>query len=425
MFTDPPRLVERIARRFDETHIFDTFNLIRPGLPSVGTLAGLLAHPGLAAEMKSVGMPDEAAASAKSPEDHIKATLPYLQKVQNTSTGWRFFRILNDLFDFTEKSLTESNWQALAATIASRTSQPGWAAEVLGERAHIQALAMPLSHVDAADAGLGINVHYFLDATILLAKPQTHGKKRGNEGAYTESLAQTLGGSFRDHSQLVKKIGAWLATAYSDKTRFTTIRLPMKFAFRAPDEDAVNQLLDRAAGDISLTAEETDQIIHAVAWSLLVWHHENRRSVQIISTGHSPFQPSTCPAAIAKFFANFPGTQFVIMPGISEMSSRFCEIAARSPNIAVAGFGSGGFVTDLIAREVSSRFQTVPACKLVACQSHAGSVEWTYGNLQILRRGLSRSLATLVEDDYIHENEVPAILKQILNISPRSLCQLG
>ncbi|MFM7592486.1 MAG: hypothetical protein ACKO85_11890 [Isosphaeraceae bacterium] len=425
MFTDPPRLVERIARRFDESKIIDTYSLIRPGMASAGSLAGLLAHPQLLVEMKSVGMPENAMGPDKHPDEQVKSALPYLQKVRNTSTGWRFFRILNDLFDFTEKSINESDWQTLAKTVAERSSQPEWAGEVLAERAHIDALAMPLSHADAADAGLGIRPHYYLDATRLLAKQQSHGKKRGADESYIESLAKQLGGTCRDHSHLMKRVNAWLAGAYSDKARFTSVRLPMKFTFRAPDEDAVNQLLDRASGDIALTNEETEIVIHAVAWAMLAWHHDNHKTVQIPTTGHSPFQPTTCPAAIAKFYANFPSAQFVIMPGVSEMSGRFCEIAARSPNIAVAGFGSGGFVTDVIARELSLRLQTVPAIKLAACQSHAGNVEWTYANLQVLRRGISRCLATLIEDDYIHENDVPAILNQILNSSPAKLYQLG
>lgn len=425
MFTDPPRLVERIARRFDESKIIDTYSLIRPGMASAGTLAGLLAHPQLVAEMKSVGMPENALNADKTQDDQINASLPYLAKVQNTSTGWRFFRILNDLFDFTEKSLTESNWQALAESVSKTSSQPDWSSEVLAERAHLKAVAMPISHADSADAGLGVHAAYFLDASKLLAKPQNYGKKRGTEESYIELLAKHIGGSCRDHNHLVKKVSAWLASAYSEKARFTTVRLPMKFTFRSPDEDTVNQLLDRASGDISLTNEETDIVIHAVAWAMLAWHHDNRKTVQILSTGHSPFQPTTCPAAIAKFFANFPGAQFVIMPGVGEMSARFCEIAARSPNIAVAGFGSGGFVTDLISRELSLRFQTVPMGKLAGCQSHAGNVEWTYANLQVLRRGLSRSLATLIEDDYIHENDVPGILNQILTNSPGMLYQIG
>jgi glucuronate isomerase len=166
-------------------------------------------------------------------------------------------------------------------------------------------------------------------------------------------------------------------------------------------------------------------VIHAVAWAILAWHHDNGKTVQVITTGHSPFQPTTCPAAIAKFFANFPRAQFVIMPGIGEMSQRFSEIAARSGNVAVAGFGSGGFVADLIARELSLRFQTVPGGKLAGCQSHASNVEWTYGNIQVLRRGISRSLATLIEDDYIHENDVTGILAQVLNHSPKALYQLA
>jgi glucuronate isomerase len=424
MFTDPPRLVERIARRFDETALIDTFSLIRPGLDSAGTLAGLMQYPALLAEMKSVGLPDGAFLAEKSPEEQVTAALPYLEKVKNTSTGWRFFRILNDLFDFTEKVIRPESVKSLADQVAARTAQPNWAAEVLSERAHIAALTTSLNHANSADAGLGVRVHYYLDAGEILARPKLEGKK-ALQKSYIEHLAKILGGTSRDHGQLVKRVHAWLAAAYSGQASFSSLRLPMRFSFKPPEEEAINQLLDRADGDVLLTAEETDAVIHAVAWAILAWHHDNGKTVQVITTGHSPFQPTTCPAAIAKFFANFPRAQFVIMPGIGEMSQRFSEIAARSGNVAVAGFGSGGFVADLIARELSLRFQTVPGGKLAGCQSHASNVEWTYGNIQVLRRGISRSLATLIEDDYIHENDVTGILAQVLNHSPKALYQLA
>jgi hypothetical protein len=59
MFTDPPRLVERIARKFDDTRLVDPFSQIRLDQPSAASLAELMAHPGIQAELKSVGMPAE------------------------------------------------------------------------------------------------------------------------------------------------------------------------------------------------------------------------------------------------------------------------------------------------------------------------------------------------------------------------------
>jgi glucuronate isomerase len=124
---------------------------------------------------------------------------------------------------------------------------------------------------------------------------------------------------------------------------------------------------------------------------------------------------------MTNLFQTFSGATFAILSGTSQLAYNINHLAAQVPNVAQVGNGKSGFVTDLIAYETALRLQVAPASKTAAFLSHAPSVEWTYGNLQVIRRGLAKALAAIIEDDYIHERQVPDTLRQILNRSPRMI----
>ena len=433
MFTDPPRLVERIARKFDDTRLVDPFSQIRLDQPSAASLAELMAHPGIQAELKSVGMPADAMASTKEPLDRVKAALNYLPNIRNTATSWRFFRILNDLYDFTDPIIDHSNVQKLADQVEASHQRPDWAKEVLGEKSRVdivvtnlQNRSSGLNSADAEDA-LGVTTRYYLDASFLLSHKvySRDPHKKAAKPSYVSSLMKTLGESPSSFAHLNRLVNEWLDNTLTGQVLYTTARLPMKFRFSGPDEGSVNHLLERANSDISLTDDESDQLVHATAWAILGWHHENRKTFQIMATGHSPFQPTTCPAMMTNLFQTFSGATFAILSGTSQLAFNINHLAAQVPNVAQVGNGKSGFVTDLIAYETALRLQVAPASKTAAFLSHAPSVEWTYGNLQVIRRGLAKALAAIIEDDYIHERQVPDTLRQILNRSPRAIYGLS
>ena len=60
----------------------------------------------------------------------IQEALPYLAKVQNTSTSWGIRILLKDLYNWTEP-ITEDNWRRLDATIRERADDRSWHHSIL------------------------------------------------------------------------------------------------------------------------------------------------------------------------------------------------------------------------------------------------------------------------------------------------------
>lgn len=428
MFTEPPRLVERIARLFDETPKVDPFSKIQPSIAGSVPLAELLAYPELVTQLRSVGLPESTFAIGSTEESNVQEVIKYLPGIRNTSVSWRLFRILNDLFDFTEGDLNPSLISDLAKRVSEQSSQPNWVSEVLWQRANLSTIVTNLSTRSDADAGLeGLSLYHYLDASHLLSRPHTtgHASQHATRPTYTVRLSEVLGSVPSTLKELNTLVGSWLSSQIRESTKYTSTRLPIRFPFQAPEEGVINHLLEQALGDVALTDEETHQLIHAVGWSLMIWHHENHRSLQILATGHSPFHQVSCPASVAKLFSQFPNCQFVMIAGSGVQAHRFLELAARVPNLSIAGFGSGGFVTETLATELLVRLQTVPVFKQAGFLSHAPNAEWTYGNLQIVRRSYAKALASMIEDDLIHENDVEPILKDVLNTAPTELYGLS
>jgi hypothetical protein len=426
MFTDPPLLVERIARSFDLTRIVDGRSRLKLDAPSVRSLAELLDHPGLVRELRSVGAPESALnSSATDPLQSVRERLPFLRLIRNTSTSWRLRRILNDLYDYVEPEIRESDVEELDSRIARNAVDPTWASHVLAERCRIDGIVCDLAdrpqsfNPAETEDRFSTRAFYFWDASPLLTydHPVASSAKKVTKPAYSKKLAAVIGQKPGTMSELNRGIQSFLEATVTGQVKFLSTRLSTKVRIERPDEDQIDHLLAQESGGVPLTDDETDRLMSAVAWSVFSWANDHRRVLQLNGVGRSPHQPYSCPAALGKLAATFGGVRFVLADYARDFARHAHFLAASKPNIALGGFSDGTFVTPLIGVEFAERLQSVPVGKCVAFMSHATSVEWLYGNLIVLRQGLARGLAGAVEDDHIHENQVRDLLSATLGVA--------
>ncbi|MBI1324119.1 hypothetical protein GC170_13165 [bacterium] len=427
MFTDPPLLIERIARRIDETRVSDGMCRISPDAPGVRCLGELTDYPGIIRELRGAGAPEGILTQA-TPERSVslvKQRLPYLRKIRNTGAYWRFMRIINDLYDYTTPEILESDVDSLDARVAASSLEPQWAQQILHERCRIERIACDLGNRSTgvnpatAEDNLGVQVNYFWDATRLLSvdHPSKNAERHVTKPAYTSILETTIGSRPASLAALNRGVGDFLDRTVTGQVRFINARISTRIRLEPADSGAIDSLLARESGGVPLTDDETDQIGSAVGAAIFAWAHEHRRTIVMQGLGRSPHQPYGCPATISRLAKSFRGANLVLADYARDFARHVHHLAASHPNIALAGFSDSTFVTSLIASEFIERLQVVPIGKTIGFASLAPNVEWLYANFQAVRYGTAQGFVQAVEIDHLHENRIHDLLTDSLGNS--------
>lgn len=424
MFTDPPLMVERIARRIESTRVADAMCRLSLDAPCARSLGQLTEHPALIRELRGVGAPETilAPAGAESSADLVRRRLPWLRKIRNTSASWRLRRILNDLYDYTTPEILEADIESLDARVAAASVDPQWPGQVLADRCRVDRITCDLAQVSqglnpaTAEDAMGVRVNYFWNATGLLSF-EHHAKaadRHVTRPAYSQSLRailNTLPGSL---AQLNQGVGDFLDATVTGQVKFITARLATRIRLEHADAGAIDHLLSQEAGGVPLTEDETELLASATGAAIFAWANQNGRAIVLQGLGRSPHQPYSCPAALARLARHFGSARFVLSDYAADFAPHAHKLAASLPNVAVAGHSESTFVSSLIADETLQRLQIVPIGKCVGFASHAPTVEWVYANYQAVRYGIARGFAMAVENDHLHEGRIDDLLAELL-----------
>ncbi|QDV33059.1 hypothetical protein [Tautonia plasticadhaerens] len=437
MFTTMPGLAQSIERLIDATPIIDPHTHIHCDRPSAPDLAALLGYHWVQTELIAVGMPRSDLDPSLPVDERIRRTIPYLARMRNTAMSWCVHRILWDLYDFDEPAVTESNYRALLDRVASKGSDPEWPSHVLRDRCNIRTFVTSLgnrgeaSSPAAADALFMLDAHYlFCPGVATDLEPFFTGRHVKQE--YVEALFQVLGDRPGTAEALKQGLFDWLDRTVTGPVRFTNTFIPIEQRFRKPDEPQVRLALSKAADDATISEQEIDAITHFVTWSLLEWHHQHGKAVQIavgaeyfICDGKSipRFQPEWT-SEMARAFHQFGNARFDLMMASDVLSQEVVVLARQFPNVYTSGYWWHTFFPSLIERHFSLRSQVVPMTKFCAYLSDAYSVEWAYGKLQVVKRAIASALARQVEAGFAREEDLPELLTQVLHDSPRDLYDL-
>jgi len=439
MFTSEPSLAQRIGRMIGETPIIDPHTHIRCDQPNAPDLAALMGYHWVRTELIAVGMaPEDLDPARLPPDERVRRSLPYLARMRNTSMAWCLFRIFRDLYDFEDPQLTEANYRGLFDKVAATGRDPGWARSVLRDRCNIRGVVTSLGNRSADPARNPDDFYYMLDAHYLFCpgvatdlEPFFTG--RTTKAEYFDALTAVLGEAPTSTDRLQRLIFDWLDRTITGRVKFTNTFLPIEHRFTPPDEAQTRFLLDRATGDEDLSEGEVDALSRAVSWSVLRWHHENRKAFQVavgaeyfICDGKSiPRFQETWTSEMARGFHHFAGARFDIMMASDVLAHDVAVLARQFPNVYASGYWWHNFFPMTIEKNVGLRVQVAPMTKVGGFLCDAYYAEWTYGKLQVVKKAMAAALARLVEAGYFEEDEIPPLLRQILHDTPRDLYDLG
>ncbi|HEV3163955.1 MAG TPA: hypothetical protein VGZ22_07970 [Isosphaeraceae bacterium] len=439
MFTSAPSLAQRIERLIQDTAIVDPHTHIRCDQPQAPDLAALMSYHWVQTELIAVGMPAADMDPALPADERVRRSLPYLRRMRNTAMAWCLFRIFRDLYDFNEPELTADNYRDLFDRVLASGKDAAWPTYVLRNRANIRTLVTSLGNKSADPAKNPDDVYFMLDAHYLFCPgvatdltPFFAGRTR--KGDYYEALCELSAGERpATPEQLERLLFDWLDKTVTGRVRFSNTFIPIEQRFLAPDEAHTALVLKEAAAGAALSDRKIEALVRFVSWKVLQWHHDHKKAFQIavgaeyfICDGKSiPRFQETWTTDMCRAFHHFGNARFDIMMASDVLSHELAVVARQFPNVYASGYWWHNFFPATIEKIIGLRVQVAPMTKFTGFLCDAYYAEWSYGKLQVVKKGMAAALAHLVEAGYYEEEELPPILHQILHDTPRDLYNLG
>ena len=436
MFHSDPGLSRSIERLIDATPIVDPHTHIHCDRPSSPDLAALLGYHWVQTELIAVGMPRDDLDPSLPPDERIQRIIPYLGRMRNTAMSWCIDRILRDLYDFDGPFVDESKAPALMDRVAAKGRDSGWPVEVLRERCNIRTFVTSLGNRGDASSAIADDAYFMLDAHYLFCpgvatdlEPYFSGRIEKRD--YHRALREVLGQEPGSAAQLKTALHDWFDRTVTGRVRFSNTFIPVEQRFRRPEPAEIDAILARLAGGDPFEVD-VDALVDFVTWSALEWHHEHKKAVQIavgaeyfICDGKSiPRFQENWTSEMARVFHHFGNARFDLMMASDVLSHEVAVLARQFPNVYTSGYWWHNFFPITVEKIVGLRFQVAPMTKFSAYLSDAYSVEWTYGKLQLVKKAMASALAHQVEAGFAREDDLPALLQQVLHDSPRDLYEL-
>ena len=440
MFTSEPSLAQRIERLIADTPIVDTHSRIDPGQPGVPDLAALIGDAWVGNGLLASGLPLADLDPTLPADERVRRSIPYLKRMRNTAAAWCLFRIFRDLYDFDEPHLTLENYRALFDRVEAGGRDPAWAGSVLGARSRLRAIVTDQGPASSgASEGPGIFAHRLEAGPLLcpgLAGGRTTPAASWAGGNAVERLEATLGERPTSPGHLERLVFDWLDRTVTDRVRFVSTPLGLNQRFEFPPESQFSHVIERAMGqltsssaDLPPSPHDLERLASFVLWPVLMWHHERKKSLQlVVGAGSSPpswsgpaLPGSTWRVDMARSFRMAHGAKIDLIVADGGLAREAASLAGELPNVHVSGDWGGNFFPKAIEEGLMQRIQLAPMSKLTGFVSNAASVEWSYGRLQMARKAMALALAGLVEGRYFEEDEVSPLLAQILDETPRQL----
>src|SRR5262249_40359204 len=124
---------------------------------------------------------------------------------------------------------------------------------------------------------------------------------------------------------------------------------------------------------------------------------------------------------MARVFHHFGNVRFDIMMASDVLTHETIVLARQFPNVYLSGYWWHNFFPATIEKIAGMRIQMAPMTKIGGFLCDAYYAEWSYGKLQVVKKGMAAALARLVESGFFEIDEIPPLLHQMLHDTPRDL----
>ncbi|MBU0606281.1 MAG: hypothetical protein KKI08_00290 [Armatimonadetes bacterium] len=408
-----------------DTPVIDPHSHLHPDHPQARTLADLVLYHHVWIELVSAGMPATATSAAGLPHevadprmdplDRVRAALPYLPHLRNTTLGHFLRTLLQDLYDVPGGELTGDSLAEVADRVAAAADSPSRAVEVLREHCGI------IKTLTVEGSG---------------RPPVTDVIGRGREGVPTnllsgkqtprqvlEGMTRSLGAEVHtadDYATAMRKLGTERGQS---NLLFVGVWVLPSLTVREPRPGEVNAILRRAWEGDEITPEEAGLVCgFALGHFLEGMRQGHLRTVQLI-VGAEVLPPHRSvtqwrpelPGGLARLAGAFEDFQFNCSTASDLFTQDLGIVAKHVPNVSVAGYWWHTLYPHTIRKSLETRLDMIPANKIIAFFSDAYHAEWCAPKLKLVKQILGDVLLERVQRGWMTEEIARSLVAPLLH----------
>ncbi|NPV09995.1 MAG: hypothetical protein HPY83_18780 [Anaerolineae bacterium] len=422
---------EALRQTLDQVSVIDPHCHLRPHKPAADNLADIVLYHHVWIELVSSGMPQQEVSRAGLPHEladpemppleRVRLSLPYLPRVESTTSGLLLRWLLRDLYGI--PALSEDNLEQAAALAQVHGHDPAWQEQVLRTRCRIET-SITVEHggapysaaVALGTEGLPVNLRDGKRSPrqVVESLDELLGREVRNAEDYRELLATLIGRAVQRGSKFV---GAW--------------PLPYLATESAAPAEATRSL-DKARERDHLTAAELGAFAtFGLETAFEELARTSIRTFQLI-VGAEVLPPHRAlthwSPTFAGALARLAGAHEDVHLNLSTASDLFTQdlgiLAKHFPNVSVAGYWWHTFYPYYIRKSLETRLDMVPANKIVGFFSDAYHAEWCYPKLKLVKQIVEDVLADRVERGWYGLDLALRLVERLFHQNAREIYDL-
>jgi glucuronate isomerase len=414
-------LRQRLQAAVDQVPTVDIHSHIDFQCPAASDINDIVFYHYIVSELAAAGMSPAHLSPKMPPRDRLRAALPYLPRIANTSTYWALQIILRDLYHV-DGPLTGQTWMALCDRVEAEATDPRRVATVLERHACIRRTFLTFQwdatweELDTRFFAPTVRMEPLVSRPwddVLLQALEHRTQHIVHSAADITTAIQRLASSWRDQGVVA------VAASFEQEQ-------PREWAAIPPSRvDAALRALHRGEG---LSDEEADDLNVFTLRSLLAACDALRIPMQImlgirgLSGGlRLPVTRPDVLAALASLFADFPNMRFDVALANPAQAHELASYAKMHPNVWVAGYWWYALYPSVIRRMLRERIEMLPGNKINGFFSDAYCVEWSYAKVRLVRRQIAHVLGDMVEEGYLEEEQAITLAADLLDRNPGCL----
>ena len=395
---------KRLKIAIDDMELIDCHTHLRWHQPSAETLTDIFSYHYIATELVSAGMDPELIGEDLPAKERFLNAVPYIPRIQNTTTWWGFMQICKQLFGFDAETINEQNAESLYNSTADKLQQPNWYLDVLNQ---IKIRKAFLTNEFDEDLQ-GYNKDVFIPALRVdgWINQITDVAVIKRLEACTNSDIDSLATFKQATQQVAERFREYGAVSMA-------ISLPPDFTL-APVADAAAErafqkiLAQKRVGDQEVSLLQANMFYHLVELC-----HQFDYTFQLmlgvdrevyISQKRDGFSTQL---EMVKTFLDvlnrYPDVTFDFTILNTILAHELAVISKLFPNCVISGHWWYTFYPSLIKRILRERLEIIPYVKLNGLFTDAYYVEWCIAKVLVYKQALTEVLTELVLDGYITE----------------------
>jgi hypothetical protein len=367
----------------------------------------------------------------------IEEALPFLPRIQNTSSFWGVRLILSQLYGWREP-ITAKNWRQLDALVRERADDRAWHHSIL-DRLNIRRTG-----TEIARRGLGLDdarLQYALEwgfftrcqwgecDTALYELERCWGR--------TPDSPTPIGGGTRPATERTIRTLADVETAVNHYVKAipyaqvlsTATHLSTDIDYGPVSDDLMEAALSRR---VIAGPAERDVYASYINEKFLTRLEEHSDTIVFqFSFGAEPLPFETGSRLkqetirqLGEIIGRHPRLKFQCFLASRHANQSLCTLARELSNLSLAGYWWHNFFPEVIRQVISERLDMLPLCQQVGFFSDAYCIEWTYAKAILVRKQLAQVLAQRIEQGQFSIEEALSIAKAILFETPQQLLRM-